>query len=134
MQLYALPVLVLSGATGRYQLPQDRKNIMKDIFFGLVIYIGSVAAVGLLWQRPGILFLTCIGITGITLIRWHTRADLAVYLVAALLGTLADLLAVSRGAWAYGTAEKSVPSWLPLVWGIAGLLIKRISKGLARAR
>ena len=107
---------------------------MKDIFFGLTIYIGSVATVSLLWARPGILFLACFAITGIMLIRWHTRTDLAVYLVVALLGTLADLLAVSRGAWAYGTAEKSVPSWLPLLWGIVGLLIKRISKGLARAR
>jgi uncharacterized membrane protein YoaT (DUF817 family) len=107
---------------------------MKDIFFGLAIYIGSVAAVNLLWARPGVLFLACFAITGIMLIRWHTRADLAVYLVAALLGTLADLLAVSQGAWAYSTAEKLVPSWLPLMWGIAGLLIKRISKELARAR
>ena len=107
---------------------------MKDIFFGLTIYIGSVAAVSLLWARPQVLFLACFFITGIMFIRWHTRADLAVYLVAALLGTLADLLAVSRGAWAYGMVEKLVPFWLPLMWGIAGLLIKRISTGLARAR
>ena len=68
------------------------------------------------------------------LTRWHTRGDLAVFAVAAVLGTLADLMAVSRGAWAYGMAGGSIPAWLPLAWGIAGLLIKRISEGPAHAR
>lgn len=108
---------------------------MKDLLFGVAAYIVSVAAVSLLWERPWLLFAACLAITGIMLIRWHARADLAVFGVAALLGTLADVLAVSSGAWAYGAVEgASIPSWLPLAWGIAGLLIMRISRETSLAR
>jgi uncharacterized membrane protein YoaT (DUF817 family) len=107
---------------------------MRDILLGLAIFGASIAAVCMLWPRPWILFLICCAIVAIMFARWHGRADVAAFLVAALLGTLADLLAISRGAWMYGGAGTSIPCWLPLTWGIAGLLISRVSRGLIRVR
>jgi hypothetical protein len=107
-------------------------NAKKDLAIEISIYVVSVTLVSLLWQRPVTLCLCCLFMSSFMLYRWHSRSDLIFYSVAFVFGSAADMIAVTFGAWRYSEALYLVPIWLPLLWGIAALLLKRISESVLR--
>jgi hypothetical protein len=64
------------------------------------------------------------------LFRWHTQADLLFYFAALSFGPLGEAISVWSGAWAYSRPSFLIPLWLPLLWGIAGLFLKRFCDSL----
>jgi uncharacterized membrane protein YoaT (DUF817 family) len=104
----------------------------KEIVFELSIYAVSLTLIASIWDRPVILTV-CYGvISSVVLYKWHTNRDISIFLVAFILGSIAESVAVYFGAWEYSKPSYLIPLWLPLVWGIAGLLIKKISETLLK--
>jgi hypothetical protein len=101
----------------------------KELLFAAFIYVVCVALASFVWHRPAVLLISFLVASGLALYRWHTKADVVFYLVALVFGTVADFVAVAFGAWEY-TNSSLVPVWLPFLWGIAGLLLKRITETL----
>jgi hypothetical protein len=62
------------------------------------------------------------------LCRWHSRSDLIFYFVAFSLGPAGEVVAVYCGAWEYSKPFYLIPIWLPFLWGIAALFMKKISE------
>ena len=53
------------------------------------------------------------------------------FLIAALLGAAAEIVAVKFGAWQYANSTYfGVPLWLPLLWGSATVFIARLTEML----
>lgn len=102
---------------------------MKSIpFIELGIYILSVALASLLWRYPAILTICYILISLIMLCQWHTKSDLVFYFIAFVLGPTGELVATNFGAWKYSKPTFLIPIWLPLLWGIALLCMKKLSE------
>lgn len=98
-----------------------------------VIYILCVVLVSLLWRQPLVLLACYVAVSILMLYRWHDRTDVVFYFVAFVLGPAAEAMAVRFGAWEYSKPFYHLPIWLPFLWGIVALFLKKISKILAEA-
>jgi len=103
----------------------------KDLLFELFMYALCVTLVATLWDKPIFLMFCYVIISVILLIKWHTRNDYLFYLVAFVLGPLAEFVAILFGAWTYSKPFYVIPVWLPFLWGISSLLMKNISETLS---
>lgn len=97
----------------------------KELVVVVGIYILSVALVCSIWQRPIVLSLCYICISIFMLYRWHRRSDLIFYFIAFFLGPVGEIFAVYFGAFKYSKPFYLIPLWLPFLWGIAALFVKK---------
>lgn len=104
----------------------------RDLVLEGVIYVSVLSLASFLWQRPHVLLLCLVLISGLMLWRWHQRSDVYFYLAGFVLGPLGEAMAVHFGAWTYGNPVFLVPIWLPCLWGIAALFVKRLCDTLLR--
>jgi len=63
--------------------------------------------------------------------RWHSKGDVLFYSIAFLLGPLREAILVRSGAWVYAKPSFLIPLWLPLLWGIVVLFLKKLCESLA---
>ena len=100
----------------------------KGLALLISIYALCVILACLLWQKQGVLVICYLSISIFMLYRWHSRSDLIFYFVAFVLGPLGEIAAVYFGAWRYSEPFFLIPVWLPFLWGIAALFMKKISE------
>ena len=104
------------------------------LFFQLIIPIAIFAlAIGLtsaLWSQPVVLTINLAVLTVIQLYKWHTKSDLVYFSVPFVLGPLAEGIAIYFGAWQYSKPVYLIPVWLPVLWGIAALFMKKICESI----
>ena len=105
----------------------------KELAFELCIYVISVASAGFFWRKPAILTISYVVISVVMLTKWHERRDLILYFVAFGLGPIGEAFAIYLGAWRYSKPFYLIPIWLPLLWGISALFVKKISETLLKA-
>ncbi len=96
----------------------------------LPIYLLCVGPAAFLWSKPVLLVVLYIILAVALLIRWHSRTDLIYFAVPFVLGPAGETLAVTYGAWSYSGVRTLLPVWLPFVWGIAGLFMKKTCEAL----
>ncbi len=107
--------------------------MLTKLFWYLPIYIACIGCAGLMWQRPIVLTVCYVAISVLLLTKYHTRGDLVYFFVPFFMGPLGELLPVAFGAWTYSKPLFVIPLWLPFVWGVAGLYMRRTSQVLERA-
>jgi hypothetical protein len=54
-------------------------------------------------------------------------ADVFSYATAAVLGPLGEAVTFHYGAWTYAKSSLLIPIWLPLLWSVAGLFLRRFT-------
>ena len=104
----------------------------KELAFKLCIYIISILFAGFFWQEPAILMVFYVVISLIMLAKWHKKSDLVFYFVAFSLGPIGEAFAIYLGAWHYSKPFYLIPIWLPFLWGISALFVKKISETFER--
>lgn len=102
----------------------------QKLFIELIIYALCVALVSILWHRPIVLSLCYVLISIVMLYKWHTKSDVIFYCVAFVAGPVGEFVAVYFGAWEYSKPIYLIPIWLPFLWGIAALFMKKLSETL----
>ena len=105
------------------------RDPLKEFIFELFACIYIAAVVVLFWNKPfAATLLLAAGAAG-QFAFFRTRADLAMMVAAALIGTPAEMLCVKEGVWTYIAPGLvlGVPVWLPLVWANLFGLFRRIS-------
>lgn len=110
------------------------KSMKKELVFELGIYAISVALAGFFWGKPVLLTISYGVISMIMLTKWHERSDLIFYFVAFGLGPIGEAFAIYLGAWQYSKPFYLIPVWLPFLWGISALFLKKISEALLKAK
>lgn len=105
----------------------------KGVVLPVVIYILCVGLVSLLWHRPFVLLACYLVLSIFMLYQWHDRTDVVFYGAAFVLGPAAEAMAVHFGAWRYSEPHYYLPVWLPFLWGIVALFLKKISEIIAGA-
>jgi hypothetical protein len=108
---------------------------MKKRIAGLLsIYALCVALTGLLWSYP-IILSACFVVMGILMLyRWHSKTDLVFCSIAFLLGPLGEMILIRSGAWRYAKPIYLIPLWLPLLWGIVVLFLKKLCEALTEKK
>lgn len=104
------------------------RRLVRAFAYTYVLAIISLLTVSLLWDMPVFLTTLLIFISGMMLSVWKSRDDLILYASCGITGALAEAFAIKFGAWTYAFPNiGGIPFWLPFLWGIAALFIKRIS-------
>jgi hypothetical protein len=103
-------------------------GMRRELAIQIGIYCLCVALASILWRRPVTLSLCYVLTSILVLYRWHTRSDLIFYSVAFVLGPIGEMVTVHSGAWEYSRPLYFIPVWLPFLWGIAALFIKKLSE------
>jgi hypothetical protein len=98
-----------------------RKLVTRAILYALCIVL-----VSMFWQRPVILSLCLVVITVVMISKWHEKSDLTFYFAAFVLGPTGETVAAYFGAWKYSKPLYLIPIWLPFLWGVVGLFLKRL--------
>ncbi len=63
------------------------------------------------------------------------KGDFCYLIFGMLLGTLAELVCISGGAWTYSTRTVlGMPLWLPFAWGLVPMLIRRLTETVIEMR
>ena len=105
----------------------------RDLALRIGIYALCVILACFLWRWQFVLAICYLSISICMLYRWHKSSDLIFYFVAFGLGPLGEIMAVYFGAWQYTEPFILIPVWLPFLWGIAAVFLKKISERLIDA-
>ena len=100
----------------------------KNAVIALGVYVLCAVLVCFLWTKPMLLTGCYLVISVFAFIRWHTASDIIFYFVAFVLGPAGELCATVFGAWSYAQPFYLIPTWLPLLWGLAALVVKNLSE------
>ncbi|MBI2675547.1 MAG: DUF2878 family protein [Candidatus Aenigmarchaeota archaeon] len=104
------------------------KNLLKAFLYSIILAFLTLFSVSILWQRPLALTAVLIVLSIAMLLIWRNREDLYLYVIVSIAGALAESFAIGFSVWSYSVPDfMGIPVWLPFLWGIAGLLIKRIT-------
>jgi uncharacterized membrane protein YoaT (DUF817 family) len=103
------------------------KQAWNELVSELAAFSLLVASIGLLWRDNMPLFIVILVEGMVALGFWHDRYDLSVFLVTAVLGSLAEAMFVHFGVWRYANPTLlGVPLWFPVAFGTAALVGKRL--------
>jgi hypothetical protein len=103
----------------------------RNLLTALGIYVLCVMLATSLWQFPNILALCYLCVSVFVLWRWYSKSNLILYFVAFVLGPMGEIFAVHGGAWGYSKSLFLIPIWLPFVWGITVVIIKKVSETIS---
>ncbi len=110
-----------------------RKKIEKEFLYELIVFCASIVAISLLYKNNLLLTLLLIAFWGICLKLWHTKRDFFFFVSGAIIGPVAEIIAIYFGAWHYtNPTQLGIPIWLPLAWGIFTVMIVRIADTFAK--
>lgn len=100
---------------------------MRKIVLELILILITAFCVSFFWQREVVLVLLLLLETALIGIFWRERFDFLWFSTAAVIGPLGEAVIIAHGAWSYAKPVVfGVPIWLPVLWGVAGLLGKRL--------
>jgi hypothetical protein len=104
------------------------KRLLKAFLYSCSLSLLSLLVVSFFWKEPLLLTFLMVLVSAIMLIVWRKKEDLYLYTIVGLTGALAEAVAIAFGAWTYTLPTAiGIPIWLPFLWGIAGVVIKKIS-------
>ena len=93
---------------------------------GVTIYLSLIFSLGLWWRSSFVLVGLYVLISALMIYRWHRTSDLCLYFTGFVLGPLGEIVPVYVGAWAYSESHYLIPIWLPPLWGIVALSLKKL--------
>jgi len=92
----------------------------------LLLYALCIALASALWAQPATLAICYVLVSILALSKWHAKADVVAYVVAAVLGPMGEAVVVHYGAWTYARPVLLIHLWLPLLWGDCRVLFAKV--------
>lgn len=101
-----------------------RKPLQK-LTYAVTIYLSLILSLSLLWGSPLVLVGFYGLISALMLYKWHGVSDLCLYFTGFAFGPLGEMVPAYFGAWTYAEPSYVIPMWLPPLWGIVALGLKK---------
>ena len=104
------------------------KKIEKELIYEAVGFSTGIAMISLFW-RNNLLLLSLLALVSLTgMKKWYKRRDVYLFITGAVIGPIGEIVCIHFGVWQYANPTfLGIPVWLPLVWGLAVMLVKRIA-------
>jgi uncharacterized membrane protein YoaT (DUF817 family) len=105
------------------------RKIEKELIFEAILFWSGITAIVLFYGNNLLLISLLILSWFIGVKFWHKKHDIYFFMIGAVIGPLGEIFCVYSGAWRYANPTfLGIPLWLPLAWGLAITLIKRIAE------
>ena len=105
-------------------MKKNTRLFLKTSLYGL----GTLVAATMFWRMELFATLIIAGI-GVVMMTSGDQKERMLYITCAILGSIAEMIAIYFGAWKYATPTVfGIPMWLPFVWGNAALYIVRMNR------
>ncbi|HLD38974.1 MAG TPA: hypothetical protein VJB05_01520 [archaeon] len=106
----------------------NRKNV-KELFLDAILFSLGIIATSFLYENNLLLTVALIILWCFGIYFWHKKRDIILFVSGAIFGPLAETVAVYFGVWSYANPTfLGIPIWLPLVWGMAIVMIVRFAE------
>ncbi len=97
------------------------------------IALSGLAATALLWREPLLLTGTLIVLS--VLLVQKSKHDLILFCIGVACGAVSEIIAIYFGALSYALPQLlGIPLWLPLVWGMASVVVVRIYNRILKSK
>jgi len=104
------------------------KRLLKAFLLSCILALLTLFSVSFFWKNPLSLTLILVAISIIMLLIWRDKEDIYLYFIVFLSGGISEAIIIAFGGWAYAfPSSLGIPLWLPFLWGISGVFIKKIS-------
>jgi len=105
------------------------KRIEKELVLDFILFCCGIASISLFHKNTLMLTLVLAIAWFIGIRLWHKKQDIYFFIIAAIIGSIGEIVCVHFGAWQYPNPTfLGIPIWLPFAWGFATILIKRIAE------
>ncbi|MBN1502752.1 DUF2878 family protein [Candidatus Woesearchaeota archaeon] len=105
------------------------KQILKAFIYSLLLGFIALYSVSQFWEKPLELTLGLLSLSALMLLISKKKEDLVLFVVCGASGAIAEIIGIFFGAWNYSLPQLGIiPYWLPILWGIAALFVKRTSQ------
>ena len=105
------------------------KKIEKELVFESVLFWTGVGSAALFFENNFLLTAIFVILCGIRMALYHKKDDIFFFVSGAFLGPLSEAILVQFGVWQYANPTLfGIPIWLPLAWGLAIMMIKRLAE------
>lgn len=105
----------------------NREKLL-SVLRGSFVGFGALLSVIFLWRETVLLTIILSFLSIVMLVMWNAKENVKLFIICGLLGATVEALAVNSGAWHYTIPDAfGVPYWLPLLWGIAGVFIRKLA-------
>lgn len=105
------------------------KKLEKELLFDIVLFGVGILFIVLFYQNNILLTALLLVAWLFALKFWHKKHDAYFFIVGAIVGPIGEIIAIYFGVWQYANPSfLGIPMWLPFVWGLAIVLIKRIAE------
>ena len=106
-----------------------KKILRKELLLEIIIFSLGISSIVLFWKNNALLSALLLALYLIGNRFWHKKHDYIFYLTGAIVGLIAEAIAVQFDVWTYSNPTIiGIPMWLPLAWGLAVILLIRISE------
>jgi len=108
---------------------------IRDIFLSLIIIILTIIVVILSWENT----LLAISLLLLLSLFKHRvmpiKKELLWFFISGIIGSGAESISMLSGPWSYANhGILNIPLWLPLLWGLAGILGVSLYKGITQTK
>ena len=104
------------------------ERLLRTFLYSVLLALISLFSVSFFWEQPLLLTLILALVGAVVLFLSKKKEDIYLFIFISTGGALAEMVAIAFGAWTYNLPNISgIPYWLPFLWGVAGLFIKRIA-------
>ena len=107
--------------------------MLEEIFISLIA-IFSISFVALLWRDAVLLTISLLLLSIFALRHFHKKNDIITFLVGGVGGASAEAICIYFGAWEYTNPTYLIPLWLPILWGIAAMVIREFTLEIERKK
>lgn len=105
------------------------RKIEKELIFDIILFCVGIVSISFLYNFNLLLALLLILYWMVGIRLWHKRHDILFFILGAIVGSAGEIVCIHFGVFHYANPTfLGIPLWLPLAWGLATMLTKRIAE------
>src|SRR6056297_1083670 len=102
------------------------KKIIKKLLLDFTLLCLAMFTILLFWKNTLLTTIILVIITIGMLVKFN-KTDRLFFIIISLSATIFESITISTGAWIFSTQQiLIVPLWIPLYWGMGGIVMKDI--------